>query len=142
MPAGGGVAATATGGFRLAAETPFQREEFGRLRIVCDPSATEARRLLMLEGIFDPGFGDPFHYHPDQEEIMYVVEGRVEQWLGEERRILGPGDATLAMPGQVHGAWNVGDRPARLFAIFGPCVEGGIGRVDVADAEPWRTLRG
>lgn len=142
MSGGQARAGSATGGaFRLAADAPFQPMSFGALRIVCDAASAGATRLLMLEGEFLPGQGDPFHFHPDQEEIIHVLEGRVEQWLGRERRILGPGDATFAPPGVIHGAWNAGETPARLLAIFGPCVEGGIGRVDVGSEAPWSTIR-
>jgi quercetin dioxygenase-like cupin family protein len=129
------------GAFRLAADAPFRPFGFGALRIICDVASVGATRLLMLEGEFAPGQGDPFHFHPEQEEIIHVLEGRVEQWLGRERRILGPGDATFVPPGVIHGAWNAGETPARLLAIFGPAIEGGIGRVDVAAEAPWSALR-
>jgi quercetin dioxygenase-like cupin family protein len=123
------------------AEAPFASAGFGALRMICDPALAGARRLLMLEAVFDPGQGDPFHHHPEQEEIIYVVEGRVEQWLGRDRRVLGPGDAAFVPPQVVHAAWNVGDGPARLLAVFGPWVEGGVGRVDVGTEPDWSTLR-
>ena len=28
----------------------------------------------------------PFHYHPGQEEVIYVLEGKIEQWVEWERR--------------------------------------------------------
>ena len=44
--------------------------------------------------------------------------------------------------GVVHASFNIGDQPAKLLAILGPCVgEGGYELVDVADQAPWNTLR-
>jgi hypothetical protein len=42
----------------------------------------------------------------------------------------------------VHASFNVGEGEAKLAAILGPCV-GDIGYelVDMADEEPWKTLR-
>ena len=90
-----------------------------------------------------PGKGHDFHKHPDQEEVIYVVAGRVEQWVDQEKRILGPGDAafippTWCMPRSMSGASD-----ARIVAILGPCI-GAIGYelVEVAGEAPWNGLRG
>ncbi|MCP4305259.1 MAG: cupin domain-containing protein, partial [bacterium] len=80
--------------------------------------------------------------HPDQEEVIYVVSGTVEQWVDREKRILGPGDSAHIPADMVHASFNVGDDEAKVTAILGPCVgENGYELVDVADEAPWKTLR-
>ena len=89
-----------------------------------------------------PGFGHNFHKHPDQEEVIYVIDGQIEQWLDKNNQLLGNGDSVFIGAGVVHASFNVSDRPARLLAILGPCVgEGGYELVEVFDQEPWKSLR-
>jgi hypothetical protein len=44
----------------------------------------------------------PFHYHPHREEIIYVIYGRAEQWVGNEYRILSAGEMAHIPAGTVH----------------------------------------
>ena len=46
----------------------------------------------------------PNHRHVDSDEIVHIVSGRLEQQLGEDVYILGPGD-TISVPA---GAWHRG----------------------------------
>ena len=89
-----------------------------------------------------PGKGQSFHYHPDQEEVIYVVAGKLEQWLDREQRVLVPGDAVFIPADMVHALFNAGKGEAKLIAIFGPCVgEAGYETVDVAGEAAWSGLR-
>jgi quercetin dioxygenase-like cupin family protein len=131
-----------TGAFRLAADAVFDRHDWGATRFACHPASTGARRLAVLEAVFGPEGGHPFHRHPEQEELLYVVSGRVEQWVGRERRILGPGDSAFLPAGVVHASHNASDGESRVLAIFGPCVGDGFTTEELADVAPWSTLRG
>src|SRR5438105_2598022 len=89
-----------------------------------------------------PGGGHNFHKHPNQEEVIYVLEGEIEQWIDREKRILRPGDSAFIGADVVHASFNVGDRKAKLLAILGPCVGSeGYELVDVAGQEPWVSPR-
>ncbi len=96
----------------------------------------------MIDVTLDPGKGHNFHKHPDQEEVIVVVSGQVEQWLDREKRLLGPGDSVFIPAGVVHASFNAGSGEAKLAAILGPCV-GDVGYVSVemGDEAPWNTLR-
>jgi quercetin dioxygenase-like cupin family protein len=86
--------------------------------------------------------GHDFHKHPDQEETTVCLKGTVEQWVGEEMRLLNPGDAVFIQADEVHATVNTGDEKAYVIAILGPCVgEMGYEVVEVADQAPWNTLR-
>ena len=107
------------------------------------PPSTGARQLTVIDVALTPGKGHNFHKHPDQEEVIYVIAGKVEQWVDRERRFLGPGDAAFIPAGTVHASFNAGAADAKLVAILGPCVgEGGYELVDVAGEAPWNTMRG
>ena len=104
--------------------------------------ATGAKDLTVIDVTLAPGKGHNFHKHPDQEEVIVVISGQVEQWLDREKRLLGPGDSVFIPAGIVHASFNAGSNEARLAAILGPCVgEIGYVSVEMGAEAPWNTLR-
>ena len=131
------------GKFVLAAETDKEVLDWGKLAWLSSPPATGAKDLTVIDVTLNPGKGHDFHKHPDQEEVIVVVSGSVEQWVDREKRILGPGDSVFIPADMVHASFNVGDGDANVVAILGPCVgDGGYELVDVASEAPWNGLRG
>jgi quercetin dioxygenase-like cupin family protein len=55
------------------------------------PPSTDAMRLAIIHGNIFPRQGHAFHYHPNQEEVLYVISGTLEQWLERERARPWPG---------------------------------------------------
>jgi quercetin dioxygenase-like cupin family protein len=130
------------GKFRLKQDIETQDIGIAVLSWICHPDSTGAQNLTLLEGRFAPGQGHSFHKHPDQEEILYIVAGRIELWIEQERRILQPGEAAFMPAGTVHAAFNAADTNSRLLAILGPSAgESGLEMVDVSGEAPWRELR-
>lgn len=131
-----------TGKFMMSAETPFETLDWGKLRWMSHPPSTSASQLTVIEVNLAPGKGHDFHKHPDQEEVIYCISGRIEQWLDQDKKVIGPGDSVFIGADVVHASFNVGDEDAQLLAILGPCVgEQGYELVDVADQAPWNALR-
>ena len=131
-----------SGKFVIASAAERETLEWGTLGWMSRPTTTGARDLVVIEVTLSPGRGHNFHKHPDQEEVIYVLEGEVEQWLEAERRVLHPGDAVFIKADVVHASFNISAAPARLLAILGPCVgDGGYVSVEKGEAEPWRSLR-
>ena len=130
------------GKFIIANEIQLKLNDFGTSRRLSDPPNTGAKQLTVSEVNFDPGKGHNFHKHPDQEEVVLVVSGTVEQWMDREKRILNPGDSAFIPAGVVHASFNAGDQPAKIIAILGPCIgPNGYEVVDVANDAPWKSLR-
>ena len=126
-----------TGTFMMSADTPPEVLDWGKLRWMSHPPSTGAGQLTVIEVNITPGNGHDFHKHPDQEEVIYCISGQVEQWLDQEKRVLGPGDSVFIGADVVHASFNTGDSDAKLLAILGPCVgDQGYELVDVA-SERW-----
>lgn len=79
------------------------------------PGVTTRMRVSSLTGavqlcIFDqwctPGLGAPTHLHA-VEEVLTVVSGRAEIWLGNEKSIVEPGQSVLIPAGRKHGFRNI-----------------------------------
>jgi quercetin dioxygenase-like cupin family protein len=130
------------GTFIANAEVQREQLDWGQLGWVSNPPSTGAEQLVVIDVTLEPGFGHDFHKHPQQEEVIWVREGRIEQWLDRDSRTLGPGDAVFIPPDLVHGSFNTGAETARLTVVLGPCVgEAGYELVDVAAEQPWASLR-
>ena len=130
------------GTFIANAEVQREQLDWGELGWVSNPPSTGAEQLVVIDVTLEPGFGHDFHKHPQQEEVIWVREGRIEQWLDRESRTLGPGDAVFIPPDLVHGSYNPGAETARLTVVLGPCVgQAGYELVDVAADQPWASLR-
>lgn len=126
----------------MSAETDPEVLDWGQLRWMSHPPSTSAAQLTVIEVTILPGQGHDFHKHPDQEEVIYCISGQVEQWLGEDMRMMGPGDSVFIGADVVHASFNAGDSDAKLLAILGPCVgDQGYEVVDVAGDAPWKGLR-
>lgn len=129
---------------RFVHETDIEREQldWGGLGWISRPPSTGARQLTVLDVSLEPGHGHDFHTHPEQEEVIVVQAGEIEQWLEGEKTVLGPGEAVFIGMGTVHASFNTGQETARLTVALGPCAgEGGYELVDVSGEEPWRSLR-
>lgn len=130
------------GKFSPSSQVEREQLSWGSMGWLSRPASTSARELVVIEAQLTPGLGHNFHKHPDQEEVIYVVEGEVEQWLDQEKRLLRPGDSVFIPKNIVHASFNVSSQPATLLAILAPCVSAaGYVSVEVGDQEPWRSLR-
>ncbi|MCP5516147.1 MAG: cupin domain-containing protein [Verrucomicrobiales bacterium] len=102
---------------------------------------TAAEKLMLVRVTMPPGQAHKFHRHPALEEIIYVIEGRAEQWVDRERRLLGPGESAHIPVDVVHGTYNAGAGNLVFLAILSPAVFDGPALVDMSNAEPWAHLR-
>jgi quercetin dioxygenase-like cupin family protein len=131
-----------SGVFVHAGDVEREQLDWGGLGWISRPPSTGARQLTVIDVTLDPGHGHDFHVHPEQEEVIVVQAGEIEQWLEQEKTTLGPGEAVFIAAGTVHASFNTGDEPARLTVALGPCVgEVGYELVDVSEEEPWRSAR-
>jgi len=126
----------------MKAEVPMEDFEWGSAGMRCAPPGTGCETFVVMDVRLDPGFFHAFHKHPDQDEMITVVSGRVTQFLEGESTVLGPGDSVYIDKDVVHGSYNDFDEPAQLAVVLAPAVtDGGYVAVDVTAEEPWATLR-
>ena len=113
---------------------------------LCRPDLVEADKLLLVRANMDPGHCHPFHCHPHREEIIYVIYGRAEQWVGDEYRILKAGEMAHIPPGVVHATYNPHKEPLVFLAILSPAklpeeLATAPDPVDMSTQEPWINRR-
>lgn len=116
--------------------SPWTLEEW-----LCRNDVVKNEQLLMVRANMEPGRSHPFHTHPTREEVIYILSGTAEQWVGTQKRILKAGDMAFIPMGEPHGTWNAGDDTLVFLAILSPANAAEPGIVDVSTEEPWASLR-
>jgi quercetin dioxygenase-like cupin family protein len=128
--------------FVLAGDVPTEVFDWGSAGMRCFPRGTGCRTFVVMDVRLDPGYSHAFHRHPDQDEMIVVLSGRITQYLERESAELGPGDSVYIDRGVVHGSYNDFAEPAQLQVVLAPPVgDGGYVAVDVSGEEPWASLR-
>lgn len=127
--------------FVTSAEAQVEEQPWGQHEWLCRAGLTEAKQLQLVRVTMPPGKAHRFHRHPCMEEFVYVLEGRCEQWVGREKRILSAGELAHVPLNEVHGTYNVFAAPVTFLAVLSPAVIDGPALIDVSDEEPWRSLR-
>jgi quercetin dioxygenase-like cupin family protein len=105
------------GAFRTSAARPRTTTPDGEIAPAAGPGEGLSG-ITAIEATFNPGRAHAFHTHPGQEEVIFVLEGRIEQWIERDKRELGVGDVAVIEAGVVHATFNDGDVPARILAIL------------------------
>lgn len=101
----------------------------------------DSEHLVFVRARIVQGAGHPFHTHPEMDEIIYVLEGELEQWLEKEKRVLRPGDSLFIPRGVVHGCYNESGADCEFLAILTPSKINGPFSVDYSTEEPWSSLK-
>ncbi|MFT5369312.1 MAG: quercetin dioxygenase-like cupin family protein [Candidatus Latescibacterota bacterium] len=128
---------------RFIAQNDVQVEEmpWGVHDWICRPGLTGAEKLMLVRVNMPPGQAHKFHRHPAMEEIIYVISGTAEQWVDQEKQILGPGESAHIPTDMIHGTYNAGDTNLIFLAILSPAIFEGPALIDVSKDAPWATLR-
>lgn len=116
--------------------SPWTLEEW-----LCRGDVVKNEHLLLVRANMEPFRSHPFHKHPTREELIYVVAGRAEQWVGQEHRILHPGEMAFIPMGEIHGTYNPFPEKLIFLAILSPANAPEPGIVDVSAEPPWASLR-
>jgi quercetin dioxygenase-like cupin family protein len=91
----------------------------GRLTFKATADATGGA-LTVIEGTAAPGEGPPLHVHRDQDETIYVLNGRYRVRLGECDVDAPAGGFVFIPRGTPHTWQNAGAEVARFVATLAP----------------------
>jgi quercetin dioxygenase-like cupin family protein len=89
-----------------------------RQTIKLDGSHTHGA-FALIEQNNNPGTSIPEHFHTQEDEIFYVLEGEMEFTVSKEKIIAGPG-TTVFLPKGVPHAFKVGSNGARALVMLQP----------------------
>jgi mannose-6-phosphate isomerase-like protein (cupin superfamily) len=81
------------------------------------------RKQSLAEARLPVGAQTAPHYHPQTEEIYYILSGTAQMTIGSEEQQVGPGDAIAIPPGQTHTIRNIGQVPLVFLCCCAPGYE-------------------
>jgi len=88
--------------------TAFTTKDSSTIREILAPRNSCIVRQSLAEANLGPGASTQAHFHPDTEEIYYVLHGSGTMAIVDERCSVGAGDAIAIRAGDRHQILNTG----------------------------------
>ncbi len=101
-------------------EIPFTAVPWGQSKVLVDRTRWGANHLLLRVTEYAPGVAHELHSHPNQEEIIFVLEGEGYSKFDGKRHPLGPGSVVFIPAGLEHATANTSNRPLRALVAKSP----------------------
>jgi quercetin dioxygenase-like cupin family protein len=80
----------------------------------------ESDAAMGWHALLPPGSFVPPHIHPAQDEFIYMIEGKLDLQLGEQKSSAGPGDLIRLPMNEAHGLFNNGAASVRCLFWVAP----------------------
>jgi len=93
-------------------------EDWGSLTWLASAGIGNAAELTVGRVIIKAGCSNPAHHHPNCEEVLYLLAGRLEHVAGGETMVMEPGDTLVVAAGVSHNARSVGDVDADMIVTY------------------------
>lgn len=93
-------------------------QSWGELTWYTSAEMGNSATMTTGQAVIAKGSENPRHYHPNCDEILRVVSGRIIHTLDDKSVEMGPGDVVTIPLGVKHNARNIGDEPAVLAISF------------------------
>jgi len=80
----------------------------------------DTERMFCDVYCFEPNQTQTAHAHKGSDKVYYVLQGTAEISIGQETRVLGPGNAALAPSGVEHAVRNPGSERVTVLVFMAP----------------------
>lgn len=84
------------------------------------PAIATGGAFFVMEHRLAPGFGAPAHEHTHEDELSYVLDGRIGFHVGGEEGELEAGGWLLKPKHVPHAFWNAGSTVVRVLELAWP----------------------
>lgn len=101
-----------------AADTQYAKQPWGELRWFTSAELNNSPTTTTGQATVRPGQETPRHFHPDCDEILRVVQGRILQTVGSKSFEMNAGDVISIPEGLKHGSKNIGTEDAVLALSY------------------------
>jgi quercetin dioxygenase-like cupin family protein len=95
-----------------------EEQDWGRLVWMVNGALGSSETMTVGRCFINPGRANPRHHHPNCDEVLYVLRGRIEHSVDDARFVMAAGDIVSIPQGSRHNARNVGDEVAELLISF------------------------
>ena len=101
----------------------FATKDGSEIRELLAHRNSSIRNQSLAEARVAPGQTTTPHYHSRTEEIYYILSGEGSMRIGDEIRLVGPGDAIAIPPGMTHQITNNGGETLKFLCCCAPGYE-------------------
>lgn len=95
-----------------------QQFAWGSIQWLCDGRRFADAQQTVGYVRIEPGRKNPLHYHPNSDEVLFLLEGEIDHRLGDEVYHLTAGMAIHIPLGVEHDAVNRGERTALMLVSY------------------------
>lgn len=106
------------GGLTTLADVQVDPQTWGRLEWMVSGALDNSDTLTVGKCFIDPGQQNPVHHHPNCDEVLHVIKGRIRHRVGDEYVEMTAGDTISIPKGSIHNATNIGDEQCELLICF------------------------
>ena len=106
------------GGLTALADVLVEPQPWGRLEWMVSGALGNSDTLTVGKCFIDPGQQNPVHHHPNCDEVLSVIRGRIRHRVGDDYVEMTAGDTISIPKGSVHNATNIGDEQCELLICF------------------------
>ena len=99
---------------------PYVTADGSTIRELLDAGSSPLRNQSLAEATLAPGQITARHFHPQSEEIYYVLSGNGALTIGDETRAVRAGDAIAIAAGAPHCIENNGKGELRFLCCCAP----------------------
>ena len=93
-------------------------DSWGKLAWFASQALGNCSTMTLGRAVIRAGVSNPVHRHPNCDEVLHLLSGRIFHTLGEEQYILEVGD-TIAIPAGVwHNAGALDGKDAEMVICF------------------------
>lgn len=109
-----------TGTCRSRAEAEAERieEPWGSLNWLANDALGNSANLTLGRVIIKKGHSSPRHSHPNCDEVLYLLKGKLKHIVGNQTFVVEPGDTTVAPANTAHITLNIGDEDADFILAY------------------------
>ncbi len=93
-------------------------ESWGSLTWLAGRKVGNAQGLTLGRVVIKAGMSNPPHRHPNCEEALYLLKGRLRHFVGAEEVVLEAGDTLVVDAGSFHYAVNIGEKDADMIVAY------------------------
>jgi mannose-6-phosphate isomerase-like protein (cupin superfamily) len=101
----------------------FTTKDGSSIRELLSHRNSAIRKQSLAEATVPPGVKTLAHYHPQSEEIYYILRGQGQMHLQQESRTVRAGDAVAIPPGMTHWIENTSSDDLVFLCCCAPAYE-------------------
>jgi quercetin dioxygenase-like cupin family protein len=106
------------GAVMSAAAVVVEPQTWGRLEWMVSGALGNSDVLTMGKCFIRPGENNPVHHHPNCDEVLHVIRGRIRHRISDDHVEMSAGDTVSIPQGAWHNAVNIGDDECELLITY------------------------